>query len=77
VSRILSNAQRRFLSYAQRSPDRSLVVDYDRLVHEPGYFRSVCGFLGGSFDEESVTEVLATRHSVTSGKAARVGGKRF
>lgn len=77
VSRMLSNAQRRFLSYAQRSPDRSFVVDYDRLVQEQGYFRTVCDFLGESFDGESVAAVLATRHSVTSRKAARVGGMRF
>ena len=62
----LAELDRRFRAAADRYPDMTTWIDYDRIILDPTSLRSLYDFLGVLFDEAAVRRVMATRHSYPS-----------
>ncbi|WP_243060522.1 sulfotransferase [Nocardioides sp. SR21] len=60
----LADVERRILALADSLGDAAYRVHYDDYVADPGVLRGMFEWLGEPFDEASVRETMAVRHSV-------------
>jgi hypothetical protein len=60
----LADIERRILTLAESLGDAAYRVHYDDYVADPGVLRGLFEWLGEPFDEATVRETMAVRHSV-------------
>lgn len=60
----LADVERRILALAESLGDAAYRVHYDDYVADPGVLRGMFEWLGEPFDEATVRETMAVRHSV-------------
>jgi len=67
----VGEADRRFRSYAQKHPRRSMLMHYDEYKNDPEAFRPLFDFLGETYDRQRVEAVMSQK--LDHAKAAKTG----